>query len=105
MGQMSSGERMYAALHLTSASLGTTARMLSMIIQSATASGFGSPATRATFTLSTVHDAEWATPVTQSAIGSTENLWWRANWTLSTAATTDGTWKGLVYVGKKQFNR
>lgn len=100
MGGMTSGERMYAGLHLTCATLGTTARMLVMIIQSATASGFGSPTTRATFTRSTAIGAEWATPV---AAPSTENLWWRANWTLSTAASTGGTWKGLVYVGKKQF--
>lgn len=97
-GGLTSGQRAYAALHLTCASLGTTARVLAMTIQSATASGFGSPTTRFTFSLSTDEGAEWGTPV---AAPSTENLWWRANWTLSTAASTGGTWRGLAYLGFK----
>jgi hypothetical protein len=95
-GGVPSGQSFYAGMHLTCTSLGTTARVLAMIIQSATASGFGSPATRATFSLTTCEGAEWATPVTAL---STEHKWWRANWTMSTAASTGGTWKGLVYMG------
>ncbi len=98
MGAPTSGQKLYAGLHLTSASLGTTARMLAMLIQSATASGFGSPATRVTFTRSTVLGAEWGTPVGSL---STEHTWWRAQWTLSTAASTGGTWKGLAWMGFK----
>lgn len=96
LGGLSTGQKLYAGLHLTSASLGTTARMLALVIQSATASGFGSPTTRITFTRSTALGAEWGTPVGGY---STEHKWYRASWTLSTAASTGGTWKGLVYVG------
>ena len=96
VGAATTGQRFYAAMHLTSASLGTTDRMLSMVIQSATASGFGTPVSRATFLLSTSIGSTWATPV---ASLSTEHSWWRASWTLSTAASTGGTWKGLVYMG------
>lgn len=96
---VSSGQMLYAALHLTSASLGTTDRMLVAAVQSATASGFGGTvSTHISFALSTAVGAEWGSPVT---VASTENLWWRASWTLSTGATTSGTWKGLVYMGIK----
>lgn len=96
LGAPSTGTRVYFGMHLTSASLGTTQRILAMSIQSATASGFGSPSTRAQFTMSTVHGAEWATPVGGL---STEHTWWRAVWSLTTAVTTGGIWKGLVYMG------
>lgn len=98
LGAATTGQKAYGALHLTEATLGTTARVLSMVIQSATASGFGSPANRITFTLSTARGAEYGTPV--GAL-STEHSWWRASWTLSTAASTGGTWKGLVEMGIK----
>lgn len=90
------GQSFYGGLHLTCATLGTTARMLVMLIQSASSSGFGAPTTRATFALSTGVGAEWATPV---ASPSTDQPWWRASWTLSTAVSTGGTWKGLVWMG------
>ena len=96
IGAATTGQKFYAGLHLTSASLGTTARMLVMTIQSATASGFGSPSTRATFTLSTLPGAEWAAPVGSL---STEHTWWRASWTMSTTASTGGVWKGLAWMG------
>ena len=96
LGPLTTGQKVYAALHLTSASLGTTARMLAMIIQSATASAFGSPVTRVTFTRSTAQGAEWGTPAGSL---STEHSWFRANWTLTTAVSTGGTWKGLIYMG------
>lgn len=96
LGALTTGQQAYAAFHLTSASLGTTARVLVMTIQSATASGFGSPSTRFTFGLSTVIGGEWGTPV--GAL-STEHSWWRAVYTMSTAASTGGAWKGLVWMG------
>lgn len=96
MGAPSTGQKMYSGFHLTSASLGTTARMLVGTIQSATASGFGSPATRATFSLSTAPGAEWGTPVSSL---STEHTWWRFLATLSTAASTAGAWRGLAWIG------
>lgn len=93
LGALTTGQKAYAALHLTSVSTG---RSLVMIIQSATASGFGSPATRFTFALSSARGSTWGTPVTGL---STEHKWWRGSWTLSTAASTAGTWTGLVYMG------
>ena len=97
LGAPVAGQVLYGGLHVTNASLGTTARVLSMAIQSASSSAFGGVVTRVTFSLSTVLGAEWATPV--SAL-STDQQWWRANWTLSTVAgSTGGTWKGLIWMG------
>jgi hypothetical protein len=98
LGALTTGQKLYAGLHLTSASLGTTARMLAMSVQSATASAFGAPTTRAQFVLSTLQGAEWATPVGGL---STDHSWWRASWTLTTAVSTGGLWKGLVWMGIK----
>lgn len=95
LGALTTQQKVYGALHLTSG-YGTTDRVLAMTIQSATASAFGSPATRITFTRSTAEGAEWGTPVGGL---STEHSWWRASWTMSTTASTGGTWKGLVGVG------
>lgn len=98
-GALTTGQQLYAALHLTSVAGGTTARVIVMTVQSATASGFGSPTTQITsLTRSTAVGAQWATPVGSL---STEHTWWRAQWTMSTAASTAGTWKGLVYMGMK----
>lgn len=97
LGALTTQQSAYAALHLTSGFASTT-RMLVMTIQSATASGFGAPSTRFTFSRSTAEGAEWGTPVTNL---STEHKWWRASWTLSTAGTTNGTWAGLVEMGIK----
>lgn len=98
LGALTTGQKFYAGLHLTSASLGTTSRVLSMLVQSATVSGFGAPVTRGTFVLSTGQGAEWAVP---AGGFSTEHSWFRASWTLSTGVSTGGTWKGLVWMGIK----
>ena len=66
VGAATTGQSFYAGLNLTEATLGTTARMLVMTVQSATASGFGSPTTRATFALSTGYGSTWATPPSRS---------------------------------------
>ena len=58
LGALTTGQFVYGGLHLTSASLGTTARMFDAVIQSATASGFGSPSNRITFLRSTAAGAE-----------------------------------------------
>lgn len=100
LGALTTGQRLYMAMHLTSASLGTTARMLLMAIQSATASGFGAPTTQGSFLLSSAQGGEVIPPVSNL---STEHSWFRASWTLSTGVSTGGTWKGLVEVGIKQF--
>lgn len=91
-----SGQKFYAGLHLTSVSLGTTNRMFIGTVQAASSSGFASPTTLATFSLSTAVGAEWATPVSSL---STDRPWSRFTWTLSTAVTTGGTWKGLAWMG------
>ena len=96
LGALTTGQFLYGGLHLTSASLGTTDRMFVPDIQSATASGFGSPASRIVFALSTAAGAEWGTRVGGL---STEHTWWRLNWALSTAVSTGGVWKGLAYMG------
>lgn len=93
LGGLTSGQRLFAGLHLTAVS---TARPLIMTVQSATASGFGAPSTQATFALTTEIGSTWATPVANL---STEHKWFRATWSLSTAASTGGTWRGLVYMG------
>lgn len=98
VGGLTTGQKLYAGLHLTSASLGTTVRMLLMTIQSATSSGFSSPSTRAQFALSTAQGAEWAAPVGGL---STDHTFFRASWGLSTGSSTGGAWKGLVWMGVK----
>lgn len=87
----------YGGLHLSSGFASTT-RIMSMVIQSASSSGFTAATARITFTLSTATpNAQWGTPAAQS----TDQPWWRASWTLSTATTTSGTWKGLVHFGQR----
>lgn len=95
LGQLTCAEKIYGALHLTQA-YATTDRVLVADIQSATASGFGTPSSRITFALSTVAGSTWGTPIGGA---STEHLWYRGNFTMSTAASTGGSWKGLLEVG------
>ena len=91
---LATGEKLYGALHLTAVS---TARVLVMKIQSATASGFATPTDRITFTLTSEVGSTWGAPLSNV---STNAGWWRASWTLSTVGlTTGGTWKGLVWTG------
>lgn len=87
-----SGQRTYAALHLTAVS---TARSFVGAIQSASSSGFGSITTEISFAMTSESGSTWkyATP-------STDRPWRRASWTLSTAGlTTGGTWNGLIWAG------
>ena len=76
-------QKVYAALHLSSGFNST--------------SGFGGAANRITFTLSTAQGAQWGTPGT----ATTDHPWWRASWTMSTTASTGGTWKFLTHFGLK----
>ena len=94
LGQVSSSQSLYGALHLMTAA--STARALSMTIQSATSSGFTTPTTRITFTLSSARGSTWALPVSGL---STDPKFWRAAWTLSTAISTEGAPTGLVWMG------
>jgi hypothetical protein len=87
-GGLSTQEQVFAGLHLTCGGGTLTA----MVVQSATASGFGSPAARITFTLTTAESyGLWGTP---AGAFSSEHSWWRANYTVSGAGA-----KGMVYMG------
>ena len=88
------GQRLYAGLHLTAAS---TERTLGMSIQAASSSGFGTLTTEISFTLSSMAGSTWQTLTAPS----TDQPWRRARWTLSTAASTGGSWNGLVWLGFK----
>lgn len=95
-GGLTTGEKLYGAMHLTAVS---TARVLVMKIQSATASAFATPTDRFTFSLTSEVGSTWGAPISNL---STEHKWWRASWTLSTVGlTTGGTWKGLVWAGMR----
>lgn len=86
-----STQQVYGTLHLTGVSTGRT---FVGTIQSASSSGFGAVTTEFTFTLSSAVGASM-TAVT----GSTDRPWRRATWTMSTAASTAGSWTGLFGVG------
>lgn len=87
-----SGQKVYGGMHLTAVSTGRT---LIMTIQSASSSGFAAITTEITFALTSQIGSTW-----QSLDApSTDRAWRRANWTLSTAASTAGTWTGLTWVG------
>lgn len=91
------GSLIYAGLHITNG-YGSTDRQLSMVIQSASSSGFGAPTARVTFGLTTCSAyGIWSTQVPQS----TDQPWFRASWTLSTTLSTNGAWQGLIHVGLK----
>lgn len=92
LGTLSSGQYLYSAMHLTAVSTG---RSLVMKVQAASSSGFGSPTDLKTFALTSARGSTWGSRVTVS----TDLPWFRASWTLSTAASTAGSWTGLVYVG------
>lgn len=86
------GQKLYAAMHLTGISTGRT---LAMTVQSASSSGFGSLTTEISFALTSERGSTWKT----LASPSTDRAWRRARWVLSTAASTAGTWNGLVWIG------
>lgn len=87
-----SGERLFAALHLTGVSTGRT---FVGKVQSASSSGFGSATDEITFSLTSERGSTWKT----LASPSTDRSWRRFSWTLSTAASTAGTWTGLAWIG------
>ena len=90
------GQRVYAGWHLTSASAASTARVLVVTVQSASSSGFSPLTTEISFALTSSEGSSWgyATP-------STDRPWRRALLTMTTAASTANTWRGLVWAGIK----
>lgn len=89
-----SGQSVYGALHLTQG-YASTARMLVASIQSASSSGFGAVTSEIQFALSTDKGSTWGT----LASPSTDRPWRRSVMTMSTAASTGGSWKGMIFVG------
>ena len=85
------GERLYAALHLTAVSTGRT---FVGVVQAASSSG-GSYTNEITFALTSEVGSTWQT----LAAPSTDRPWRRLGVTLSTAASTAGSWNGLAWIG------
>jgi len=83
LGALSSGQYLYAALHVTSAS----GDSLVVKIQSDSAEGFASPTDRVTFTTVTGATAEWATRIDGSSNPITDT-WWRATWDVTGSPTS-----------------
>lgn len=76
VGQIASGRRGYATLHVTATS-GSGDRTLDVTIQSDASSSFSSPTTHITFTqVTTAVASEWK----YTTAASTTDSWWRAKW-------------------------
>jgi hypothetical protein len=89
---VASGQRVIGALHLTGISTGRT---FVGSVQSASSSGFGAITSELQFALTSVVGSTWKTLTG----ASTDRPWRRAAWTLSTAASTAGTWTGMIWAG------
>lgn len=87
LGAVGSGQRLYAALHLTA----LTGTSLAMKIQSAPTSGFSSPTDRLIFSAATGAIGIWAAPVA----GPITDTWWRATWTLTGTSSTFAVAAGI----------
>lgn len=89
------GQRVYAALHLTSASAASTSNVLVASVQAASSSGFSPLTTEIYFALTSSEGSTWgyATPSTDRQ--------WRRGYLAMSATTTANTWKGLLWGGIK----
>lgn len=87
VGALTTGQRMYAALHVLSAS-GTTPSLTARI-ESAPDGTFAAPTTRATFTAATAEGGE----VVRTDGTAITDAWWRIAWTIS------GTTPSFLFVG------
>ncbi len=90
LGAVSATQRVYAALHVTSASAGGT---LDVVVQSDDAEGFPSATNRITFTQATAATSEML-----STAGAIADTWWRISWTIGGA---DPSFSFVVVVGIK----
>jgi hypothetical protein len=83
LGGVTAGESLYAGLHLLSSSTGT----ITFRIQGSSSSGFGVGKfdSHLSFSAQSSVGGQWATPVTTGTITSTEQKFWRAEWTLTTS--------------------
>lgn len=94
------GESGYYLMHLTSVGAGTTTRLLVATVQAASSSGFAAITTEATFSRTSSEGSTWVTLTAPS----TDRPWRRAVLTMSTAASTANSWKGLVGFGFRSPN-
>lgn len=90
LGAVAEGQRLYAGLHVVSAS--GTSPTLDLAIESDNAEAMSSPTTRITFAQKTGLGAEWATPVA----GPITDDWWRASWTVGGSSPS---FKVIVVMG------
>lgn len=91
LGAVASGEKVYAGLHVISAS--GTAPTLDVTVDSDDAMAFTTGTTRITFTQATAATSEWA-----SADGAITDTWWRIGYTLG---GTSPSFTFIVTVGIK----
>lgn len=103
LGGVAPGERVYGAFHLTgNYGASTTDRILVATLEVSTSSGFiGGSVDALTFTPSTALGSTWGSAST-GTVTSTQHVWWRGGYTMSTAGaadTTGGTWNGLLEMG------
>ena len=94
LGAVTSTQKLYAALHVLSASAGDT---LDVIVESDNGSGFSSGTTRITFSQVSggTPQAQFATPVA----GAITDDWWRVSWTI--AGNGSESFQFVVVVGIK----
>lgn len=78
---MYAGARLYAGLHVVS----QTTDSFQAFVQSATSSGFTAATTEVIFSAQTSRQAQWGTSA-GVAIGSTDRIYWRSRFTLSTGS-------------------
>ena len=92
LGAVSAAQKVYAALHVISAS--GTSPTLDVIVESDDVEGFGgTPETRITFAQAGAATSEWATPVA----GAITDDWWRIGYTIG--GTDTPTFTFVVFVG------
>lgn len=78
LGAVSASQKLYATLHVVTASSGDT---LDVTVESDAASGFASPVTQITFAQATAIAKEYKT-----AAGAISDDWWRVAWTIGGAS-------------------
>jgi hypothetical protein len=93
LGAVSATQKLYAAIHVISAS--GTSPTLDVIVESDDAEAFTDPTTRITFSQKDAIGSEWATPVA----GAIADTWWRIGWTIGGSDTP--TFNFIVTVGIK----
>jgi hypothetical protein len=91
LGAVSSTQRVYAALHVLSAS--GTLPTLDVVVKSAALVGFGSPTTRLTFTQQTALGYDWQ----QTSVAAITDAFWRVDYTIG--GTGSPTFSFVVVVG------